>query len=150
MKHLLFRCAEIEETVAKIYRVLADVPAYSDTLQNFWIEMACDEDDHAQQLKLAARISGENVIGEEHIPLAKIESLLREAKSYLTRLQQGAVSAEKALQLTCLLEEKFLQAHINTAATFKDPQTKKMFQSLAEGDRLHVERLQSFMATRNA
>jgi len=148
MQRLLTRCAEIEETIAKIYRVLAAVPSYAEPLQQFWIEMACDEDDHAQQLKLAARLCNDKILVDELLPLDRIEFLLRETKRFLSRLQQGPVSADKALQLTHLLEEQFMQVHINSAATFSDPQLKKMFQALAHSDREHVERLQRFIATR--
>lgn len=148
MQRLLSRCAEIEETIAKIYRVLAAVPAYSQQLQQFWIEMACDEDDHAQQLKLAARLCNDKVLAEELLPLDRVEFLLRETKRFLARLQQGPVSADKALQLTHLLEEQFMQVHLNSAATFSDPQMRKMFQALAHSDRDHVERLQRLVAER--
>jgi len=148
MKRLLFRCAEIEETVAKIYRTLADSPDYPSELQHFWIEMACDEDDHAQQLKLATRLCNDQSFGEEQVSIERVDFLLREAKRFLARLQQGPVSSDKALQLTRLLEEQFLQVHINAAAHFSDPQTKKMFQALASGDQEHVARLQRFIAKR--
>jgi len=148
MQRLLSRCAEIEETIAKIYRTLAEVPSYSRPLQQFWIEMACDEDDHAQQLRLAMRLGNDKTLATEQLPIDRVEFLLREARRFLARLQQGPVSADKALQLTRLLEEQFLQVHINTAATFNDPLTKKMFQALAHSDRQHVERLQRFIAER--
>jgi len=148
MQRLLTRCAEIEETIAKIYRVLAEVSTYALPLQQFWIEMACDEDDHAQQLKLATRLCNDKVLASELLPLDRVEFLLRETKRFLARLQQGPVSADKALQLTHLLEEQFMQVHINSAATFSDPQLKKMFQALAHSDREHVERLQRLVAER--
>lgn len=148
MQRLLTRCAEIEETIAKIYRVLAEVSSYPQPLQQFWIEMACDEDDHAQQLKLAARLCNDKLVADELLPRDRVEFLLRETRRFLARLQQSPVSADKALQLTHLLEEQFLQVHINSAASFSDPQMKKMFQALAHSDHEHVERLKRFIATR--
>lgn len=148
MRRLLSMCAEIEETIATIYRTLADSPDYPQELQQLWITMACDEDDHAQQLKLAARICNDKLLKEEKLSSQRVSFLLSEARRFLSRLQKGPVRADKALQLASLLEEHFLQIHLQAAASFIDPQNQKMFQALAKGDKEHVERLQRYIDSR--
>lgn len=146
MNIFLAECAAIEENVAKIYRVMASHQDLSAELRETLLKMAADEDQHAEKLRFALRLSRENVIDEYRLPLRRIKELLAESHAILARLATEPLAEEQALITMIRLERDFCQVHLETVAQFKDPSLLRLFESLAGDDASHRATLDDYLA----
>ncbi|MHB8709559.1 MAG: ferritin family protein [Desulfuromonadales bacterium] len=141
MIKFLAACALVEDKAAEIYRAMAAtaLAEKNQELAALWLQMAADEEDHAQQVRLAARLSREKIFVElkmdrEETPFAsleRIETLLKEVTS--TRLNEPEM-----LRVAVELESHFHKVHTSYTILFQDPSMKKMFDALARADDKHL------------
>jgi len=145
MKIFLADCAAIEENVAKIYRVMARNPKLSQELRETLVKMANDEDQHAEKIRFALRLSRESLISEYRLPLRRIKELLDESLAILARLATESFGENEALITMIRLERDFCQVHVEAVAQFKEPSMLKLFESLAGDDASHRATLDAFL-----
>lgn len=145
MKAVLQTCVDVEERVAAIYLELVQHPDAGEELREIWQEMADDEARHAHRIRLVAdrlEIAGVTEIGLE---AAEVQGLLDRAGELLQEAQEGALSLEEAIYASVELEDAFMKAHLAYGDVGQQPDLQTMFKSLAEEDRKHTARLQSYL-----
>jgi rubrerythrin len=146
MLKFLNTCAEIEETVGAIYRLLADALPEGHELRRIWLEMADDEVDHARQIRFAARLPAREVFQGVNIPLARIEELLQTARAWQRKLTGVRPSISEALALALQLETDFSLVHVELAVEFQEESMRRLFQALANDDGRHAGQLRQYLA----
>ncbi len=142
MLKFLNTCAEVEEAVGGVYRLLAEKRIGDEALQRFWTKMAEDEANHAMQIRFVMRLPGVHTFKEQSFPLEKVAQMLTKAQGLQQKLQNSQISEPQALSLALALEEDFLAVHIDSAVAFKDETIRNMMNSLGSADKNHVENLQ--------
>jgi rubrerythrin len=145
----LEQCARIEETVAKIYRRMAQAVGGAEELRSLWLEMAAEEDGHLRQIRLAQRLLREEIATASRISEGTLEQLANRANSILRGVHSAGVSADDALRVSIKLEQDFLRIHGDRAVDFADESAKQLFANLAKADEEHLARLQRFCRTRS-
>ncbi len=145
MQRQLFDCAQIEESIGDIYRALAARDGMDTELRALWRELARDEDAHAEQLRFAGRLSGENIMREDNAVFEGLGELRQTLGRIKEEVAKASLSQQRALQVTVKLEEDFCRLHLGAVAEISDPKMREMFQALARSDREHVARLQQYL-----
>ena len=145
----LDRCARIEQTVAKIYRRMAEAVRGGDELRSLWLEMAAEEEEHLRQIRLAQRLLREDTAAAPQISEGTLEQLDNRANSILRGVQRAGVSADDALRVSVKLEQDFLDIHGGRALDFADENARRLFANLARADQEHIARLQRFCRARS-
>lgn len=143
MRRYLNICAEIEETVGRIYQAMAEKLPEDERLATLWRQMARDERDHAGQIRFALRLPARHVFEIQDFPEEQVEMLLTRARNILQLLKERPLSVRESLRLALGLEGEFLSAHV-VGATFKDESLKKMMQALARADEAHLGLLRQY------
>jgi len=145
MRAILQTCIDVEERVGEIYRLLAEHPQAGKELREIWLEMADDEDRHAQRIELVGERLENAGVRECGLSAREILALLDRAGEILQETQEDKLSLEDAPYVTVELEDAFLQAHLGMAAAGSQPDLQTMFKTLAEADRRHTERIRSYL-----
>jgi len=143
MRRYLNICAEIEETVGRIYELMAEKLPEEERLSALWRQMARDERDHAGQIRFTLRLPARHVFEVQDFPEEKVEALLNRARNILQIIKERPLTAREAVRLALGLEGEFLAAHV-VGATFKDESLKKMMQALARADEAHLGLLRRY------
>jgi len=148
MRKFLNDCAAIEETIAAIYRQLAEALPCDEELKAIWRKMADEEDQHAIQIGLAARLPYKETFRGENLTPAKVEQLLHRARTILAGVRSAGMTEEDALRVSLKLEGEFMAVHVASAAEFLDGKMREMFRCLARGDEEHHRALEEYHARR--
>ena len=143
MRNFLRICTEIEETAARIYQSLAQSSVYDAKLRAIWGKMAEEEDEHALQIRFAARLPSSKVFRESR-PIDGVQKLLVEAHAVLTRIGREPLTVGETLRLALTLEEKFCEVHVSTAKNFIDEKMKKLFETMIVADKEHLAPLREY------
>ncbi len=146
MTKLLKTCAQIEDTVGKVYLAFLGIPGVGSELQEIWSAMARDEEDHARQIRFSLRLPQESVFTDApQIDEDQAEALLRRVEQVHELAGRGACSVQEAIRLTMELEQEFCKVHIAYALQFKDGSMREMFSALAASDSEHTEKFKVFL-----
>lgn len=142
----LTACAQVEDKAAEIYRAMADAAqAQNDNeLAVLWREMADDEENHAHQVRLAMRLSRQNIFAElkseeKNTPF----TMLEHADALLQRVKASTLDEGGMLKVAVELEKHFQTVHTAYFVLFNDPSMKKMFDALARADDKHLMALRA-------
>lgn len=142
MKKHLNICIRIEETVGRIYRNMTKSTRLTEAVRKALLELAADEDDHANQLRFALRFPESSVVSSIPTMQEQAEKLLQQAEQILEKTQQLNVDDQQAISIGIELEKQFCQAHIANSFEFKEENLKKMFAAMAKEDDRHLKLLQ--------
>ncbi len=146
MNKFLDLCAQVEETASLIYLEFASSSQPDKELQSIWQKMARDEQQHAQQLRLAIRLpkneSIQDVLAEDCPEPAE---LLLRSSEILEDFKEETFSILKMLKAAVELEKDFLKIHATYALTFKTPSLKQTFEALARADQHHTGELNGYI-----
>jgi len=144
MVKFLVSCALVEDKAAQVYQSLRDAALATgdEELGGLWQRMAREEESHALQLRLAARLSREHVFellppGDKTDPAV----LLELAEALLERARSEQLDELGMLQIGDELETGFHSIHTAYTLLFGDPGLKKMFDALARDDNQHLAAL---------
>lgn len=147
----LTTCALVEDKAAQIYRAMAAAARAQneEELGALWQEMAVDEENHAQQVRLAARLSRQNVFAKLNSEQEQAAfALLERAEALLNYVRANSLSELQMLQIAVELEKKFQKVHTAYTVLFQEVSMKKMFDALARADNTHLaglkERINKF------
>ncbi len=143
MEEFLETCAQVEHTMCRIYRQLADSERDNDRARALWLQMAKDEADHATQLRFA-RCLPEESFSAADLSQSEVETLLIKAQALLDDLEETSFSSREALKCAISLEEEFMRVHAKTALVFTDEKLKKRFDLLARADEEHIGTLREY------
>jgi rubrerythrin len=150
MRQLLLQCIEIEETIGKIYRKLAEGPAGDGALRALLFGLANDEDSHANQLRLASRLLTENIFAGANIPRQRVAESLQQARDFLRHVQTAPLDLKTTIALAMRLEKDFADVHAHCAVDFADAKMAELFRSLAADDKRHAQAMNQFVKERMA
>lgn len=145
MKTYLRLCAEIEETVEKVYQVFAQKVEGGAEMQLLWLQLARDEETHYNQLLMAERLANEKVFTAPQLSEQKVTRLLEQARQLLEKAQAGPLTPKEALLATIMLEKGFADVHIANATQIADPSLQKTFAALARSDEEHLLTLRNYL-----
>ncbi len=145
MKKFITSSIEIEVAAAQIYHEFAKSKVCNEELISIWKGMAKDEEDHANALRLAARIPfQEAFLGiQEECP--NPEDLMELLNTLLTRAKEGSESELSMLKDAVVLENKFRKFHATYALIFRDQDMQKTFSALSRADDKHLEALNLYI-----
>jgi rubrerythrin len=138
-------CAGIEMKCAEIYRKFEMLYADLPEIASLWRKTALEEDNHAEQFKLAYRLRGKG-IGEVKVDCEKIEALMQEIESCMDKIESVHPQLTSALRLAIRLEDTLSDFHMLKAVEFKDPELSKLFAAMMDNDRGHVTMLENALA----
>lgn len=130
-----------EETVGKIYRNMTKSPRLSTVVRETLLELAADEDDHANQLRFALRFPEGSVVTSIEDMLQQSQNLLQQAEHILEKTLLIEVDDQQAISIGVELEKNFSQIHIANSYDFKENNLKEMFAAMAKEDERHCQRL---------
>jgi rubrerythrin len=145
VKAILQACIEVEERVGEIYQQLINHPDADEELREIWQEMAADELRHAQRIRQVREKFETSGVLTCGLTAEGVRELLERAGEVLLEAQEGRLSLDEAIYASVELEDTFLQAHLGFAASGNQPDLQTMFKALAEADREHTVRLQSYL-----
>ena len=105
-----------------------------------WGKTAAEEDNHAEQFKLAIRLKA---IGVQQIAVeaAQVLALLQNLEAAFEKVVLARPSASEALKLAIQIEEKVADFHMSTIVVFHSVDIKNLFTAMMQNDRDHVNML---------
>ncbi len=146
MFRFLNKCAQIEENTALIYHEFANNKKCDPDLAAIWLRMARDEENHAQQLKLAIRLLRDDIADLVKDGGVNPDEMNGLAKSVLGKARNENYELLDMLNDAVVLEDSFRNIHATCALEFKDPSLLATFKRLAQADEVHVEGLNTYLA----
>ena len=138
-------CAGIEMKCAEMYRKFEMLYADLPEIASLWRKTAMEEDNHAEQFKLAYRLRGKG-IGEVKVDFEKIEVLIREMDTCMDKMQSTHPHPTNALSFAIHLECALSEFHMLNVVEFKDPELSKLFAAMMNNDREHVTMLENALS----
>ena len=145
MLKFLNKCAQIEETTALIYHEFANNKHCDETLVTIWKRMAKDEEDHAQQLRLASRLPTRETFQGHRVNGPDPDTLKTLADNILIKAQKENYELLDMLKDAVVLEKEFRKIHATYALEFKNPSLLETFKRLANADAEHLTELDTYL-----
>ena len=145
MVKFLNTCAQIEETAAQIYHEFASDQKCDEALVAIWQKMAKDEEDHAQQLRLAARLPAKETFTGRRDNGPATDTLKALADGILIKARSEGYELLDMLKTAVILEKEFRKIHATYALEFKNPSLLETFKRLARADAEHLKELDAFL-----
>lgn len=142
--HFIDRCKRFELKCAELYYHFARSFADNTPLSRLWSKTALEEESHAQQFAMAARMQGVGMSGV-NTDLTKAMVTLQKLEEKVDQLMASALSEAEALNLAVKLEEQMAVLHMSTIVIFADSELEKLFQAMMDHDREHVEALRAYL-----
>jgi hypothetical protein len=133
----LHTCAEIEETLGKIYDIFAETYQEHHTISQIFKKTAGEERNHEYQIRLAIK-SFTPTIESMTLTSAEAEEHLSIVRVFLEKMNTTAPGIEEALNLAIQLEDISTRFHLDAAARFSDPSCIKLFKAMMAADEDHV------------
>lgn len=139
--HILEVCCRIEEALAHLYRYFSELYADQPQMSALWEKTAKEEDNHAEQFRLACRLRG---IGIKALKkdISRVNTVLEKIQYVYSGVQKIPPKLEDALKFAIRLEHSLADYHMNTIATFDDKGLALLFTSMMKHDRSHIEMLE--------
>ena len=145
MIRFLEKCAQIEHIVSEIYLEFAGNQENDAVLASIWKDMARDEEDHCQQLRLAARLPAEESFSTINGKCPEPEPLYVQAGMILEQVKQRQFSVLERLKTAVALEKEFRKIHASYALVFKATELRATFDRLARADADHLRELDTYL-----
>ncbi len=146
MRQFFNTCINIEKTIGAIYRHFAEALDCDSSLQEIWLKMAKDEDQHALDLGFAARLAkNDGFLPKPHI-MTKVERMNQYVTESLNRAKEGYFTQESAVELSLKLENEYLAIHITAAVDFENDSMRRMFAAMVRGDEEHCRAIREYHA----
>ncbi len=145
MIKFLDKCAQIEHMVSEIYLEFAGNQENDAVLTSIWKEMSRDEEDHCQQLRLAARLPEKESFSAVNEECPEPGPLYEQAGTILEQVKQRQFSVLEMLKTAVALEKEFRKIHTSFALIFKTAELRKTFDRLARADAEHLRELDAYL-----
>jgi rubrerythrin len=139
--NILNICTEVEDTVAILYRFFSKLFKDNETISNLFFKTSLEEDEHANQFRLASRLYGAGMKSVK-TDTRQIESILKKIQSVYEAAQKSPPTLKEALGLSVKIEYALSGYHMNSIVVFDDPNLLKLFSSMKKNDDAHVQMLQ--------
>ena len=145
MQKFILKSIEIEDLAQLIYQEFYKNKRCSEELLHIWQQMAQDEGDHAQGLRLALRLHNTETFLGIRTDCPNPEELKGQLEEMLEKAKTAGFSEYEMLRNAVTLENRFRKFHATYALVFKDPGLFKTFNALARADAEHLEGLNSYI-----
>lgn len=143
---VLDTCSEIEDTVAILYRYFSRLYKDNENISKLFFKTALEEDEHANQFRLASRLYGAGMKSVKSDP-QQVESILKRIQSVYDAVKKTPPSMNDALALSVKFEMALSGFHMNSIVVFDDPNISNLFFSMRKNDDAHVQMLQQALDT---
>jgi rubrerythrin len=137
---LLELCATIEDKCAELYRIFAELYVDIPELASLWTKTANEEDNHAEQFKLAVRLKGQGKVGVK-ADVSKVTNIVEKIDAFIPIFKNSKPTPIQALKFAIQLEESLAEYHMHNLIIFTDDNLKLLFISMAQNDNCHIEML---------
>jgi len=140
---------EIEQALAECYQKMTEVFA-GDPLCTELEKLGKEEISHKQLIKTGKSyaLKAPEAFPKESDFYEEMKRGLALTRLLMDDLDKTAVSKHDALERMYALEKRMETVHMNSIVEIKDPSLARLFEALAEGDKLHRNRLERLMAGR--
>lgn len=140
--NILNICCEIEETCANIYWFFSRLYKDNTEVSEMWSKTAREEENHAEQFKLACRLRGAG-INSLKSDLYKAKTILKKVQSIYEGIQNSSPSLKEALRFSIKMEVSLCEYHMSAIANFEDKEIESLFHSMMNNDKGHVLMLEN-------
>ena len=138
---VLGKCAEIELKSMELYDLYADCFEHDLDVARMWRRVAREEENHANQFRLAVRMK-DGAIGGVIVDPGRVEDTLRVVQSIIDGVKQCPPSLEDALRSAIKLEEQLSGLHVDCVVNFENEQCRRFFHAMVTYDNAHASCLQ--------
>ncbi|GFO69496.1 hypothetical protein GMLC_30750 [Geomonas limicola] len=142
---ILDRCAQIELKCAQVYQRFAQMHAEFPEIQTLWFKTAREEEAHAAQFKMLAKLKRSDVVGLS-VNDTDTQAALEAMDRLLERMRTGYLDPEQALMLAIKLENQAGKFHSNSVVICRDPELKKLLDAMMGHDQDHESALVKALA----
>lgn len=139
--HILEVCCKIEETCSSLYQYFSKLYADDPEASALWEKTSKEEDNHAEQFRLAHRLQG---IGIQTLKteMEKATTILNKIQAVYEAAQTSPPPLMDALRFAVKLEHSLADYHMNTIAVYEDESMARLFEAMMKNDREHIKRLE--------
>lgn len=138
--HVLDVCCKIEESCALLYHYFSKLYAETPKASELWEKTAREEENHAEQFRLACRIQGSGMESLK-IDSNKATTLHAGIQSVYEGVQKNPPTLKEALRFAIKLEQSMAAYHMSAVANFKERGLERLFASMMRCDKQHIEML---------
>jgi rubrerythrin len=144
IRQLFDSCALLEEKVAHLYYLFAELYSDLPELARLWRKTAEEEENHMRQFELAARLARTTALTPLVEPAA-VGHAITMVTMITDKIRQTPPGWRDALKLAIDLEEKLSRLHVDTAVAYNDDTINKLFRSMMTNDEQHVQSLRRYL-----
>jgi rubrerythrin len=137
----LHTCAEIEETLGKMYDFFAETYRENPAISKIFAKTAAEERNHEYQIRLAIKTFAP-AIEAMALTSEDADRHLVMVRETLEKLKHTIPDLEEALDLCITLESMSSHCHMDAAARFADQSCIKLFKAMMSADDAHVAYLE--------
>ena len=134
-------CCKIEEVGADIYRHFSRLFADNPKARELWIKTSIEEDNHAEQFRLASRLQGQGMHSLK-TDLDKVNDILTKIQSLYESIVKSSPSYQEALRLAIKLEYSMINCHVYDISNFNDENIAHLFLAMMQNDKDHIMMLE--------
>ncbi|HJV64885.1 MAG TPA: hypothetical protein VJ550_04040 [Geomonas sp.] len=134
---ILDQCALIETRCAELYKHFAKITADTE-LESLWKKTALEEEHHALQFKMLARLKEGIKIKAD---VLKVKLVLQQLNDLFARIEKSRLSAIETLQVGIRLEGYLSQYHCNSIVVCDDAEMAKLLEAMMKIDIEHTDML---------
>jgi rubrerythrin len=135
--HILDICCKIEEVCAEVYRYFSQLYADNTQAAALWDKTAKEEDNHAEQFRLACHLLGTGIQSLK-TDMDKVSNLLAKIQSIYEVIQTSPPTLDEAFRFAIKMEHALAKYHMNAIATFDDESLSRLFSAMMECDKYHL------------
>ena len=135
-------CEQIELACAELYHYFSDLFKSERENMRLWLKTAMEEENHARQFNLIAKLKRQKIIDSIHIDPVDAEITLIYIGSLIEKIKKAPPTQKEALQLAINLENKMAAFHVNNVIKFADASYETIFYAISQTDSKHLESLQ--------
>jgi len=143
-RKLFDSCALLEERVAQLYYLFAELYNDMPDLASLWMKTAVEEENHMRQFELAARLERSTTFSPL-VDSAVILNAIDSVTSLISKVRQHPPKWQDSLRFAISLEEKLAQFHVDTAVTYTDATINSLFKAMMTSDEQHVQSLRAYL-----
>lgn len=144
IRDLFESCALLEEKVAQLYHLFAELYSDIPELTALWIKTAEEEENHMRQFELAGRLARSAALSHSIDPVV-VGQALDMVTRVIDKVRQTPPSWQGSLKLAIDLEDKLGRFHMDSAAVYVDDSINNLFKSMMTCDEQHVQLLRNYL-----
>lgn len=140
----------VEESLARLYRALADRFASDTKVAAFFGRLSFEEQSHTTEVQFLRRLVRQNPteFAALDAELPAIQADIDAIQAFMARVAD--VTIEEALQFTAQIEGDAAETHARIARSLVNPEAVKSVDGLSRADRRHLDSVKTFLAERGA